>query len=130
KQVLTPSTVYTYVVGKRFPMPGIAGGHDGSPNKLLTRVGGSHAGEVGESSERVPHAAGECYEYHYGGGGGWGDPLKRPAEKVLEDVLDEYVSVEAARRDYGVVLTGSLEDWTLAIDHAATGALRAEMRRE
>ncbi|HZR83777.1 MAG TPA: hydantoinase B/oxoprolinase family protein [Candidatus Binatia bacterium] len=133
KQVLAPATVYTYVVGKRYPMPGIAGGHDGSPNQLLTRVapdGGDPGcrGEVGEMSERVQHAAGECYEYHYGGGGGWGDPLKRPAEKVLEDVLDEYVSVEAARREYAVVLTGSLEDWTLAIDHAATEALRAERR--
>ena len=42
--------------------------------------------------------------------------------------LDEYVSVEAARRDYGVVLTGSLEDFTLAVDVAATEALRAKMR--
>jgi N-methylhydantoinase B len=47
---------------------------------------------------------------------------------VLDDVLDEYVSVEGARRDYGVVLTGSLEDLTLAIDDDATTALRAELR--
>jgi N-methylhydantoinase B len=45
-------------------------------------------------------------------------------------VLDEYVSVEGARRDYGVVLTGSLEDLTLAIDDAATATRRAEMRAE
>jgi N-methylhydantoinase B len=38
------------------------------------------------------------------------------------------VSVEAARREYGVVLTGDLWALTLAIDHAATDALRAEMR--
>jgi N-methylhydantoinase B len=129
KQVLTPATIYTYVVGKKYPMPGIAGGHDGSPNRLMVRVGSSEqAREIGDLSERVLHAAGECYEYHYGGGGGWGDPLKRPPEKVLDDVLDEYVSVEGARRDYGVVLTGSLAEWTLAVDHAATEALRAEMR--
>jgi N-methylhydantoinase B len=47
---------------------------------------------------------------------------------VLEDVLDEYVSVEAARREYGVVLTGSLEDLTLAVDQAATERLRTDMR--
>ena len=47
---------------------------------------------------------------------------------MLEDVLDEYVSVEGARRDYGVVLIGSLEDLTLAVDRPATDALRAEMR--
>lgn len=133
KQVLTRSTVYTYVVGKKYPMPGIAGGKDGSPNLLYVRAGAhgedpGHRREVGDLSERVLHEPGECYEYHYGGGGGWGDPLKRPAERVLDDVRDEYVSVEAAKRDYGVVLTGSLEDWTLAVDAAATEKLRADLR--
>jgi N-methylhydantoinase B len=47
---------------------------------------------------------------------------------VLDDVLDEYVSVEGARRDYGVVITGSLEDLTLEIDAAATENLRTERR--
>jgi len=130
KQVLVPATVYTYVVGKRYPMPGIAGGKPGSPNRLVVRAGGPDAFEVGERAEYIEHAAGERYEYHYGGGGGWGDPLDRPPAKVLEDVLDEYVSVEGARRDYGVVLTGSLDDLTLAVDREATSGLRAEMRRD
>ncbi len=130
KQVLVPATVYTYVVGKRYPMPGIAGGRPGSPNRLVVRAGGPEAHEVGDKAGYVPHAAGERYEYHYGGGGGWGDPLARPPEKVLDDVLDEYVSVEAARRDYGVVLTGSLEDLTLAVDLDATARLRASRRRD
>ncbi|HXJ36506.1 MAG TPA: hydantoinase B/oxoprolinase family protein, partial [Candidatus Eisenbacteria bacterium] len=128
KQVLVPATVYTYVVGKKYPMPGIAGGNPGSPNKLVVRAGGPYAHEVGDKAGYIEHAAGEAYEYHYGGGGGWGDPLARPPERVLADVLDEYVSVEAARRDYGVVLTGDLWDLTLAIDHEATAALRAERR--
>jgi N-methylhydantoinase B len=84
--------------------------------------------EVGDKAGYIEHAAGEYYEYHYGGGGGWGDPLDRPAERVLGDVLDEYVSVEAARRDYGIVLTGDLWELTLAIDHEATAKLRDEMR--
>ena len=83
---------------------------------------------VGILSEQVPHQPGECYEYYYGGGGGWGDPLKRPPEQVLEDVLDEYVSRQAARREYGVVLRGSLENLTLKIDHEKTDALRASMQ--
>lgn len=128
KQVLVPATIYTYVVGRTYPMPGIAGGRNGSPNRLDVRVGGPHQHEVGETAGYIQHEAGECYEYHYGGGGGWGDPLDRPAEKVLEDVLDEYVSVAGARRDYGVALTGDLWELTLAIDHEATERLRAEMR--
>jgi N-methylhydantoinase B len=76
----------------------------------------------------VPHPAGEAFRYVYGGGGGWGDPRTRDPERVLDDVLDELVSVEAARRDYGVVLTGSLEALDLAVDHDATQRLRAERR--
>src|SRR5207245_8909858 len=102
-------------------MPGIAGGRPGSPNRLIARAGGAHAFEVGDKAGYIEHAAGEWYEYHYGGGGGWGDPLARPPEKVLEDVLDEYVSVEGARREYGVVLTRSLEGLTVD-GHAAAAA--------
>ena len=40
--------------------------------------------------------AGERIMYDYGGGGGWGDPLDRDPQAVLDDVLDEYVSVEGA----------------------------------
>ena len=40
--------------------------------------------------------AGDKINFDYGGGGGWGDPLERPAAAVLDDVLDEYVSVEGA----------------------------------
>ena len=94
----------------------------------MVRVGGAHALEVGDTAATSSTTAGECYEYHYGGGGGWGDPLERPAERVLDDVLDEYVSVEAARREYGVVLTGDLWELTLAIDHDATARLRADRR--
>jgi N-methylhydantoinase B len=38
------------------------------------------------------------------GGGGYGDPLAREPERVLADVVDGYISIEAARRDYGVVV--------------------------
>jgi N-methylhydantoinase B len=66
--------------------------------------------------------------YDYGGGGGWGDPLERDPQAVLDDVLDEYVSVEGATRDYGVVLSGSLEDLTLAVDEDATASTRVSRR--
>ena len=46
---------------------------------------------------------------------------------MKEDVLDELVSLDAARERYGVVLTGSLDDYDLAIDHQATEQLRKEM---
>ncbi|HEY4134525.1 MAG TPA: hydantoinase B/oxoprolinase family protein [Alphaproteobacteria bacterium] len=40
-----------------------------------------------------------------GGGGGYGHPFDRPAEKVRDDVADGYISGEAAASKYGVVLT-------------------------
>jgi len=129
KQLTAPASVYTYVVGRRYPMPGIAGGQPGKPNRLVLRVGAGREEEAGATSRLVAHDAGEGIAYHYGGGGGWGDPLERPPARVLEDVLDEYVSVESARADYGVELTGSLEALELAVDEAATAARRATMRR-
>jgi N-methylhydantoinase B len=57
-----------------------------------------------------------------GGGGGWGDPLDRDIERVRHDVMEEFVSREAARRDYGVVLK---DDFSL--DVPATQALRDKM---
>lgn len=38
------------------------------------------------------------------GGGGFGDPLERPVERVLADVVNGYVSIEAARSEYGVAI--------------------------
>jgi len=38
------------------------------------------------------------------------------------------VSVLGAERDYGVVLTGSLEELTLEVDQAATDQCRADRR--
>jgi N-methylhydantoinase B len=128
KEVLTEAKVYTYVVGKKYPMPGIAGGHNGAPNRLVIRHGSSDPYEVEHTADWVPIAKGQRIMFDYGGGGGWGEPFDREPQAVLDDVIDEYVSVEAAQRDYGVVLKGSLEDLTLEIDAEATEKLRARMR--
>jgi N-methylhydantoinase B len=58
------------------------------------------------------------------GGGGWGDPLERDPEKVRWDVVEEYVSINAAREEYGVVL----DPETLAIDWESTEHLRNKLR--
>jgi N-methylhydantoinase B len=58
------------------------------------------------------------------GGGGWGSPLEREAEKVRMDVLEGFVSAEAARTEYGVVLEPGLN-----IDREATKKLRDSMKK-
>jgi N-methylhydantoinase B len=128
KEVRVDAKVYTYVVGMKYPMPGIAGGAPGAPNKLTIRSGGDDPFVVAHTADWVPMSAGDKITYDYGGGGGWGDPLDRDPQAVLDDVLDEYVSIEGAARDYGVVLTGSLDDLSLAVDVRATEELRATSR--
>ena len=39
------------------------------------------------------------------GGGGFGNPLERPLEKVIMDVKNGLVSKKGAREDYGVIFT-------------------------
>ena len=128
KEVLVDAKVYTYVVGMKYPMPGICGGLAGAPNKMVIRYGSDNPFTVKHTAEWEPIAASERIMYDYGGGGGWGDPLDRDPQAVLDDVLDEYVSVEGALRDYAVVLNGSLEDLTLSIDAEATASARAARR--
>ncbi|MBI2881367.1 MAG: hydantoinase B/oxoprolinase family protein [Candidatus Tectomicrobia bacterium] len=60
------------------------------------------------------------------GGGGYGDPCDRDPQAVLEDVLDEYVSLEAAERDYGVVIDRE----RMTLDAERTRALRERLRKE
>jgi len=65
-------------------------------------------------------STGEAFRIETTGGGGLGDPYTRAAEQVLEDVLDDYVSIDAARDLYGVVV----DPKKLAVDTAATATLR------
>ena len=130
KQVLVPTYVSQYMVNQRHIHPGINGGQHGSPDRCTLKVGGPKEEEIviQHSVQGVLLEAGEALIYEFGGGGGWGDPLARDPQAVLEDVWDELVSVEGARRDYGVVVTGSLEEMTLAVDETATTAERARRR--
>ncbi|MGH7093327.1 MAG: hypothetical protein ACREFB_07325, partial [Stellaceae bacterium] len=67
---------------------------------------------------------GDLFRHEVAGAGGWGDPLERDPAAVLRDVRNEFVSEKSARADYGVVFAGT----PLAVDRAATDALRRELR--
>ena len=99
---------------------GILGGKPGRRSeKLLVRADGT--------SERLPSKCdeirvepGDMLVYRTAGGGGWKDPLDRPASIVEADVRKGLVSAQAARSDYGVVPG----------DAAATERLRETLRAE
>ena len=67
---------------------------------------------------------GDVFRYEMAGAGGWGDPFERDPERVLRDVRNEYVSLEAAREEYGVVIDAG--SWT--VDEGATTKLREDLR--
>ena len=106
---------------------GLAGGLDGLANKVELEVGGVRQDNLPNAkvpSQLLRHN--DRVMVRGGGGGGFGSPLKRAAAKVCDDVRQGYVSVEAARRDYGVVVDAA----TLCLDLPATVQLRANMQRE
>jgi N-methylhydantoinase B len=68
-----------------------------------------------------PFKRNEVFMFESTGGGGWGNPLLRPVGEVLDDVLDEYISIECAAKEYGVVI----DPRSLKVDAEATTARRA-----
>lgn len=72
----------------------------------------------------VPQEPGDVFLLSWAGAGGYGDPLERDPVRVMLDVHRGNVTLEWARRAYGVVL-----DHDLRVDTAATEKLRAELRR-
>ena len=130
KEARTPTSVNQYVVNQRHLHPGIAGGASGSPDSCVISAGTDREVTVNPTVAGAVMETGDRLVYRFGGGGGWGDPLLRDPNAVLDDVWDEYVSIDAARDEYGVVITGSLEDMTLALDDDATAqSLDATRRR-
>ncbi|MED5544712.1 MAG: hydantoinase B/oxoprolinase family protein [Pseudomonadota bacterium] len=126
KQVLQPMMATAWMVSHEHPISGMGGGDPGSPYVNRFEVGSPNERRIA-LAEQAMLPAGAVMAYQHGGGGGFGPPTARDPEAVKEDVLDELVSEEAARTRYGVVLTGALADYDLAVDAEATRRLRAEM---
>lgn len=82
---------------------GADGGHDGSRNAVHILYEDGREVVVGKTA-RTLLQKGEVARLVTGTGGGWGDPRERPVEEVVEDVIDGYVTLDQAERDYGVVL--------------------------
>jgi N-methylhydantoinase B len=70
--------------------------------------------------------AGERLLFEMGGGGGWGNPLDRQPDHVLNDVIGGYVSSESAEREYAVVIRQN--DNCYSVDAKATRGLREKRR--
>jgi N-methylhydantoinase B len=101
---------------QRFAPYGLFGGRPGALARTVINPGSGEVPVHGKQSREF--AYGDVISFQQSGAGGYGDPFTRDPARVLEDVLDDYVSVEAARERYGVVITGAGLD--LRVDEAAT----------
>jgi len=120
---LADATALTMVKKTKTRPWGLEGGHEAEANHVIVRAGTDREERGGSVYEQM--VRGEVMVNSSGGGGGWGDPYERDPRRVLEDVRGGYVSLEAARRDYGVVIDAGRmtvdEDGTAALRHGASG---------
>ncbi|GAA1176948.1 hydantoinase B/oxoprolinase family protein [Pseudonocardia alaniniphila] len=113
-----PSTGICLVYKTRTKPWPIGGGSAGENNRIVLNPGTDLEVVQGGSYNRLE--AGEVLVNDTGGGGGFGDPFTREPESVARDVRNGFVSVQAAARDYGVVIDAD----TFTVDAAATARLR------
>jgi N-methylhydantoinase B len=105
---------------------GILGGEPGGRSeKFLLRKDGARE-PLASKIDHVKVENGDRIIFRTAGGGGWGDPLERDPKRVRDDVARKLMSVEAAAKRFGVVLTGDV----LGVDSPATQDLRESLRHD
>src|SRR5947209_12188437 len=110
----------------RFPATGLEGGKSGAPGEFLV-----NNTIRPQPKALIPLALDARVQLNPAGGGGYGNPFHRHVDLVLNDVINGYVSLEAAEREYGVVIRylGSQDQLVrppelYAIDEETTAARR------
>jgi N-methylhydantoinase B len=112
--------------GEKFGPWGWAGGRDARPNRFVCDPGTPEELNVGMFRTNLPVRKGRMLECFQPGGGGYGHPLSRSIEYVIDDVEQGFVTPEGAARDYGVAVQVDPATGTVALDAAVTATLRAD----
>ncbi len=99
---------------------GLLGGKSGMPPYITVEGPGVRFSPLKLKAKTIP--AGTVVKTMTGGGGGYGNALERPPEEVIDDIVDGFLTVEAAARDYGVVV----DPRTLKVDEAKTRQARKQ----
>jgi N-methylhydantoinase B len=118
-EVQPDAYLYLWLDRSVTPAWGLFGGRDAVGPDVIVNAGRPDERRMLKVNAH-PLAAGSVVDLLTGGGGGFGDPFERDPARVRIDVLDGYVSRDAAKRDYGVVL-----DERLQVDETLTHQLRA-----
>lgn len=125
-EVLQDDVAYTGLGDRhKFHPWGLAGGKEGAAGAFyrIAAEDGSVT-QMGHKTTSLPLKKGDVIRVITPGAGGYGDPAKRAPEKVLKDVVEGKVSVEAARNEYGVAVV--LDGVRYHVDEPATKALRGQ----
>ena len=110
----------------KFQLPGLHGGKKVPEPCKLVLWPGTRKETSGHKSDNTRIQAGDRVILDTTGGAGYGNPLERDPEKVLWDVLNEYISPKEARKDYGVVI--DLD--SRRVNQSATQELRLQRSSE
>ena len=105
------------------PPAGRDSGLPGRPAAVIVNPGTPEEHVVTPQDGNLRLRPGDVLRMEQAGGGGYGDPRTRPPELVLQDVQEGYVTLEAARTEYGVVVLSDGSAWRL--DQAGTIRLRS-----
>ncbi|WEQ51104.1 hydantoinase B/oxoprolinase family protein [Komagataeibacter oboediens] len=89
----------------RYPPYGLFGGGTGAPTVNILQVDGHEQVLPAMPTQPIILNTGDVFHHTMAGGGGYGLPHERAPQMVLDDVLDEKISIQTAARDYGVVIT-------------------------
>ena len=127
-EILQDNVLYTGLGDRhKFHPWGLAGGQEGGSGAFYrVRAKDGSVTRMGHKTTSLPLEKGDIIRVITPGAGGYGNPLRRPAEAVLRDVMEKKVSVQAAETVYGVVIHAQGVNYI--IDEQATQALRT--RRE
>jgi N-methylhydantoinase B len=106
------------------PAQGVAGGATGRTGDIRINPGSAAEKQLPTRYADYPLRAGDVFRLESPGGGGFGNPLERDPELVLEDLDQGYVSPACARDRYGVV--ARLQDGRWVLDPVATRRQRGE----
>ncbi len=107
-----------------FPAWGVAGGMGGGVSLVVLNPGTPEEREIRAFSDDNHWKKGDLVRIYTAGGGGWGDPLERDMEQVLDDVKDGFVSMRSALEHYGVVIDPA----SMTVDEDCTGGKRDSIR--
>ncbi|UQX55154.1 hydantoinase B/oxoprolinase family protein [Cytobacillus pseudoceanisediminis] len=102
-KALTENQMVSVTFGRNKFVPwGMNDGNDGSANRVyIEKANGDVDGPFG-IYPRYPLNKGDVVKLVTATGGGYGEPFKRPAEKVAKDVKNGYITVAQAEADFGV----------------------------